>query len=674
MRNLGWGVGHVSQNAGHRSRVVTNNVSQVKLYILNHKAYGMEEPDAAYLARFRDACAAKARDYPHIRLWEFANEFFASFDASWWNREADKEKALRTYAKYLKAYYEGVKMANPSAEVHADAPCNMRPGDGIAQLRVWSKALADEGVRMDGISFHTYRHAPEDPDFDADMDEVLSILKERGYPETTKLYFGEGMHWGPYEVPAWGLISDSWGGTPRTWQGGSAFSYDIGQTERRAAAWRARSWLVDFKNAPRISQACAGNKNGFAIDVALTPRLNQLVANTLMRILGSADFVADVRFAPYTRAFVFKDDRNRPVVAVWNHKPDVDYGRIAPPVAAADFGTDLEGVYDLVYTPREVPVGKFEFPLLSAPLFFRGKPGTVDSVLAAVRRAHIVNGSFADMYSVSANPAAPDQTAVARKDNVTGVVSNYLVAIREPLRTDRTTRVKLRKEGTVYEGIVAKAAPSGATVGTLDWKRYPHVVLGNECGRPGRNYGAKYRMAWTMSGLFLEVEVKDATFCHVLAKRPADRWANDSVQIYVDASANARANMSQGYDTDDYEYALFPEPDGSRCRVFRVRQCDWQLGLGTSAPPDLAFADDIPTAFDKIPGGYRYRVFFPAKYLLPLKLAKGSVVGLGIVANDANDPMAPQERRRAGARCNATKAGMDCYNKPHLYPAVLLWE
>ena len=142
LRNLGWGVGHVSQNAGHSSRVVTNNVSQVKLYILNHKAYGMEEPDAAYLARFRDACAEKARDYPHIRLWEFANEFFASVDASWWNREADKEKALRTYAKYLKAYYEGVKSVNPAAEVHADAPCNMSRGDGIALTLLWALYMA----------------------------------------------------------------------------------------------------------------------------------------------------------------------------------------------------------------------------------------------------------------------------------------------------------------------------------------------------------------------------------------------------------------------------------------------------------------------------------------------------------------------------------------------------
>lgn len=672
-RRLGWGVGHKSQNLDSHW-MVTNRADLMKVYLLNHKAYGMDEPDAAFLARFRDACAAKTRDYMHIRRWEFANEFFANFDASWWNAACDREQALRTYAKYLKAYYEGVKSVNPAAIVHADAPCNMRDKDGIAQLRTWSKILADEGVRMDAISFHTYRHSPEDPDLDKDLSDVFSVLKEHGYPETTMIYSGEGMHWGPYEIPSWGLISDSWGGPPRTWQGGFAFSYDIGQTERRAAAWRARSWLVDFKYAPRISQACAGNKNAFAIDLALTPLLNQLVANTLMRILGSADFVAEVRFAPYTRALVFRDERDRPVVAVWNHKPDVDYGRIAPPVAVADFGSDLEGVYDLMYTPREVPVGRFEFPLLSAPLFFRGKPGTLGTVLAAVRKAHVVNGSFADMYSVAANPVAPDRTGVALKDNVTGVVSNYTVAIRTPLVADRATQVKLRKEGVSYDGLVAKAAPAGATLATLDWTRYPQIALGNEIGHPGKGFGAKYRLAWNSTGLFLEVEVKDATFCHVLEKKPFDRWANDSLQVYFDASANARANTAKCYDTDDYEYSVFPEPDASRCRVFRVRQCDWQLGLGTSAPRDLTFADDMPTSFAKTADGCRYRVFFPSKYLLPLKLEKGAVVGLGLVANDANDPKAPTLKRRAGARSNASEAGQDCYNKPYLYPAVLLWN
>lgn len=672
-RKLGWGVGHKDQNLDVH-HMVTNHADRMKVYILNHKAHGLDEPDEAFLARFRDACAAKARDYPHIRFWEFANEFFANFDASWWNKECDKDKALRTYAKYLKAYYEGVKSVNPAIRLHADAPCNMDIKDGIAQLRVWAKILADEGIRMDGISFHTYRHSPEDPDLDGDLTEVFSILKENGYPETTQIYSGEGMHWGPYEIPAWGLISDSWGGVPRTWQGGFAFSYDIGQTERRAAAWRARSWLVDFKYAPRISQACAGNKNAFAMDIALTPFLNQMVANTLMRILGNADFVSDVRFAPYTRALVFRDAHDRPVVAVWNHKPDVDYGRLAPPVAAADFGHDLEGVYDLMYTPREVPVGSFEFPLLSAPLFFRGKPGTLEPVLAAIRKAHVVNGSFTDMYSVSANPASPTATRVSLRDNVTGSVSNYLVEIRTPLVPERPTHVRLRKEGVEYDGLVARTAPEGSTIGTLDWKRYPQVPLENVIGRPGAGYDARYRLAWNATGLFLEVAVKDTTFCHVLETNPLDRWANDSLQVYFDAYANARANTVKCYDTDDYEYSVLPEPDGSRCRVFRVRQCDWQLGLGTSAPPDRAFADDIPTSFERMSSGYRYRVFFPSKYLLPLKFEKGSVVGIGIAVNDANDPKASKRGRRVGLRCNSTAAGQDCYNKPYLYPAVLLWE
>ena len=132
--------------------------------------------------------------------------------------------------------------------------------------------------------------------------------------------------------------------------------------------------------------------------------------------------------------------------------------------------------------------------------------------------------------------------------------------------------------------------------------------------------------------------------------------------------------MTDGYDTDDYDYGIYPDASGKTCTVWRNRSADQQLTLGINAPKDLTTAKDIPTEFLRSSDGYVYRIFFPGKYLLPALMRKGTVLGFGLTANNADDPALSYPKRRRNARSNATVPGKDCYNKPRLYPALLLWE
>ena len=118
---------------------------------------------------------------------------------------------------------------------------------------------------------------------------------------------------------------------------------------------------------------------------------------------------------------------------------------------------------------------------------------------------------------------------------------------------------------------------------------------------------------------------------------------------------------------------LFPDSAGISCSVYRARMVDWQLGLGTSQAKAGTFAADIPSTFRRSANGYVYDVFFPAKDLLPVQFRKGYVFGFGIYLNNADDPAEKSHKRRISALTNAAGGGT-CYNAPHLWPAVLLWE
>ena len=86
------------------------------------------------------------------------------------------------------------------------------------------------------------------------------------------------------------------------------------------------------------------------------------------------------------------DAKKRPVAAVWCHLDKVDDGFIDGPVAEADFGDSPESVIDFMNSPRAFNSGKFRFPAASWPLSLRGKPGTLDQMIAALEGANVVSG------------------------------------------------------------------------------------------------------------------------------------------------------------------------------------------------------------------------------------------------------------------------------------------
>ncbi|XHR26709.1 MAG: sugar-binding protein [Chthoniobacteraceae bacterium] len=674
----------------------------------NYDAHG--EVTEEYLEEFKNAAKTIASENPWIPMWTFGIEIFSKFPVDWWSKDGSPVNAYRNYAKLSKAFYLGVKEGNPKARVYQDAPSNMSPERGIPETGL----LLEEtnklgGFKFDMIGIHPYRKTPENPDLDADTQLFLSVLEKNGYG-STPIFWPESMHYGPYNVPKWGIVSESWL-PPSCWYYGT-LSYDMGWAEKISAAWRARSWLVALKYQDRVkSMMSSAFMNNFEMDLNLTPFATQKISNTLGRLLGNAYFKKDIRFAPYIRCYVFEDELMRPVAAVWCHHPKVDAGTMVPPEVTIRAKQTLQQIFDLMEGERTFSLdknGDMKYAASSFPLFFRGKPGTLDAFIQSFENAVAASAEGASPLMLSGKPSAPDQIEVAAKNALSkafeGELNNgaekmalkiqpsgaasFQVRAPSPLSTreivDEKLPLSIRSRTSAFNatlcfsGFLCPKAPGSITVdGEIDdWEAIAPIPLKNRYLRDktlksvsNADFSGWFKTAWTPQGIYICVKITDDKFAVKPFSRPGDRWNNDALQIFFDSFCDARSKLQQVCDENDYEYAVHPSADGLQSEVYRRRTPDPQLGLATQAPQNNTIAKDIPSAFKQTADGYVYEVFFPAKYLLPIRLEKGSAVGFGLSVNDRDDLQGD-----AKSSLTISPDGTDCSNQPQLWPAMLLWE
>ena len=691
-RGSGRGISHFAISDPERMGEGHLKLNDPRVFIYDYHIEAGGKITPAYLEKLKNVAAMMAKKYPFVRLWLLGGEVTAKLPNDWWGKGDTDKDVARKHALLLKAFTEGVHEGNPKAMVFQDCPSNMSPTGGIAETDRLLAECNKLGVKFDVIAIHPYRFSPENPDLDSDTRKFLDVLDRNGYGKTRVLWT-EGMLWGPYDVPQWGTSSSDWNDAPGCWKRGP-MTYDMGWTEKRTAAWYARAWLVALKYADRILGATSGSTiNSCYMDILQTPYAAQLSSNTLCCILGDAKFKKDIRFAPYTRAYVFEDARKRPVAAVWCHHPDVDNGKADAPVFAADFGSSLETVLDFMNSPRAFKPGRMEFPVSPFPLFLRGKPGTLGPMIRALEQAEQISGSSTPPLGISADPLDMKSARVTFKNQVSREFVGKFngqdlrvpasgqtavnVPLNPPLNDKAVTHVKLPvelktaagmdfKQDFEFDAIPVRRVPDNATVDSLEWSTLPAVPITKKSHAPKTS--GFFRTGWNSAGLFLEVTVKDAKFLHVEYPDPYNRYKNDCVQVYFDTFANARRQIAPGYDRDDYDYAIFPNSRGTSAQIFRYRTVDTQLGLATDAPPDRTFAPDMPCRFTNKDGVLTYRAFFPAKYLLPMKLQKGWVFGFALYVADSN-----REGKLDGALSLASD-GKGCYDRPHTWPAAVLVE
>lgn len=649
--------------------------------------------DAAYIAKLKPIVEAYVKKCPGITRWglngEMLNKLGADVSPELMNRFIEVQVAFR----------DAVKRGNPDAQVYSDAPTWLGGRTEIAK----TLELLKGRFKYDIIACHAYG----DPETqDANLHDFFEMLDTHGYGDTS-LFCPEAMLWGAYNIPQWGFTQSQIMGTG--WFAG-ALSYDMGWTEKISAAYVARTWLAALKYQDRVKcfNSQMAGYTGFALDADLTPYAEQKIPNTLGNLLGDAYFKEDIRFAPSVRCYVFEDAQKRPVAAVWCHHPALDAGEMAPPTGVVAFdGLPVEA-FNLMGSEVKLAAavdGETKIPVSNFPHFFRGPAGSLERLAAAFRQASVIDdkGIFSPLL-FNAKPIAPDRASL-EINNLAGEQSGTLtvngkstpllvkpgeanalpIDLPQPLSSAKITENKLPVTFTgkskvsadaSFRGLLIQHAKAPMTIdGELgDWADVPEIKFTNAFGRErissDADLSGSFRAAWDKEGLYLAIAVRDDKFIH-LSKEFSGRWNNDCLQLYIDTRANARGRNQPGYDEDDYDFALYPDPDGKSAIFYVQRAVNQQLALTGITPPNNTPLPNVATAFKLVPGGYVYELLIPSKYLLPAKMEKGWAFGLGLYVADRDTTA-----RETGVDKALTLSpeGTGCFAKPSQWPTALLWE
>ncbi len=629
-------------------------------------------PTEKYLAKVRRSAATLARTYPWVERWQFGGEFFSAYPLEYWSPDGKPEHAYMNFAKILKAFGEGIREVCPEKPYAGDNPWNMNADSGIPEIEGILAASEKIGLRFDRLTCHSYRARPESPDMDADLTRLMAVYRKFGY-EGTPFDLPEGMHWGPYEIPPWGTISGSWGAAPVTWHGEGAISYDLGWTEKVSAAWYCRSWIIALKH--NVHSACAGMAvNNFTVEYdRLTPRAAQMMPNVIGHQLGWAKgLVADVRFAPYMRAYVFDDGFGRPVAALWCCDPEVDAGRKAPPVVSTDFGGTLERVTDVMNNACAFPAkGPFTYQMSPFPVFLRGRKGSEKAFVEALEATKVVSGGIAEPAALSAS--VKDEKTLAL------FVSNLLNSRLEGRLNGKTVEVEALRSATfesplerplgfdavrklsvpisfeptdgkpmsrtvVFGALAVKEVNAAGDPRRVAWEGIPKIAL-EPWGTVPKGYGGTAQFAWSSGYLYLRVAVKDAKFVATKFSAEQDRNWNDTLQLCFDPRGDARRREADEPAEDDYEYAFFPEPDGKGLVSWAHRVADRQI-TGNDREHGNCRIPGLNVAFERTEDGYVYSICLPRARINPGWITRNSVLSTGLVVYNADDPTLPPGRAR----------------------------
>ena len=594
------------------------------------------------------------------------------------------------YIDLVLAVREAVKSVYPDSMFCEAGTYNMDVGGGVREI---DSTLTRLNKRMPIEVIHTHTYTKDILALEPNFKALINVVENKHGYKNVKYFFGEGMHYGPYEIPVWGLESANWDG--RGWISGSPITYDIGWTEKVSAAYFMRSWLIFLTKIDQVIAACssiANSKGTFELDVQLRPRVYQKIPNTLSMLLGNAKrFVKDVSFAQYTKCLIWEDEKGRPVAAVWYQDPLADSGMKQGLWAAAKLPADIE-IFDMMGAKRTARKdGKF--PVSVFPFFFRGKAGTVDQFVKIFAEAEL-DGKKAAVFQTNLELVSPKTAQLTltnyKARNVSGLVTaggknkninlaplgktNITVPLTKMLPFDKFTETEVkytvRSGNTVQDGS-DKFVGLAVKRFTGDWNKIPSFRIKNKSQNvkyPESDFAATGQIAWDKNNFYLRVTVKDNMFVHTERKGIGARWNNDTLQFYFDTRCSARKNNVRTFDDDDYAYDIHPSPDGKSAELFRFRTPDIQLTLGITAPKDLTYAKDVPCKFTRTKDGYIYETALPARYVLPARLEAGYAMGFALFVNDRD------EGKDIKQSLTLTPQGTAPFNRPHLYPLIILTD
>lgn len=694
----------------HSSRIDYSDDDYVSLHVIldNLNQLKPEDLSESYLKKFTAACTEKAEKNSWVKIWALGNEI---------NGNAFSHLRHVDVAKLCAAAWRGVKQAGNDRKFALPSMWNMMSTGGIAWQEQLIQACKLYDIKWDFADIHTYRKSPEAPDLEDDFKTYFEMLKRNGL-EHIPILLSEGGFYRP-------LMLQEWHSDPYYIPNRSAIymhlpSYDLGYGELLAAALSARSWIITLKYADKIKlhNMFTTYWRGF-IGADLNPTATLKAVNTLATLLGNADFKADIRFAPYTRCYIFEDEQRRPVAALWNHEEAVARKVKKMPVVQIDFGNNTPDFFDLMGSPlavKHISNENVELPLGPLPIFIRGRQDSLSDFVAALNLSRVSGITI---------PALDISTALRDIDSVTLIMRNLLsrpfhgsistssvlpvqldlniapsgseqlnIKLMEKISTKKLSDIKLPfsvknndtsskqniKVDMRFEALAVRKTSTPPHIdGKLDdWNGIPSIQLKHLFVRipphgkkkaiyAGQNdFDASFKMTWDGNAIYLAVITEDNIF--TADKRVSigeTSYDNDSVQVFFDSLGNAATENPDGsFGPDDYMYNIFVRSPKRRAEVFRGVSPDIQLSSGLK---NQVLEPAVKVALRREGSRYIWEMVFPARILMPMLLQVNSSFGFGIMVNDHDGDYLKWSK-------TTSPSGTECYGNTHLFPRILLIE
>ena len=202
----------------------------------------------------------------------------------------------------------------------------------------------------------------------------------------------------------------------------------------------------------------------------------------------------------------------------------------------------------------------------------------------------------------------------------------------------------------------------------LDNMRRSEKLWRNAINPTAAQFSAQYKILRDGDKLRVAVFVRDDKFLEADGGS-ADAGAHaDAVEIIFDALANATDTPEERrLGSDDWHFKIWKQKGSDVAKVYRLSVPDVQLTLGILGAKVHTFADDVKGAFQRTADGYRLELEFEATAMLPQKLDKNAVMGVGVIVDDFDDAKSPE----ADARLTNSAAKTKIESTPAEFPLAV---
>lgn len=512
------------------------------------------------------------------------------------------------------------------------------------------------------IGIHLYQG---DPDVNDENLRTVIALSDRHFGKNSKIFQTEAGYYMPVRIPDLQLTGFFCGDKFRA----GNLSYDVSRGEMNALAAQLRFRLATLKHAKRVAMDVdwnwAGN-NCPQMGLDGIPNGIVFAINTPARLLGNADFIADIRRpGGYPRGYLFLNEFRGngygtglsgkvPVAAIFSSqkgwmdvsafpKNTVFFNALGAKFSPINGKIQLSPLCIFIATPgADAETLKKHCETAKTEIRFTGKPLECThslSVDGTLKLTFVNRGP--DLLSGSLNISMPSESIDTRYELSLKPDERMSLSLKtgnvDDVLREKPIKVTFRsKKGNSQIFTPGASALTAHKVGHefqnddlwTRWDKIPASRLRPRFFKSAaqnnksslseeQNFLPKMKLAWDEYNLYLFFDVVDNIFFP--SPTPQMPKRGDCIQLFFDPLCDAKS--LENYEDDDHWYEVLFR-SGEEPQVFRRRAAQWQMAFNHPG-----FTRKVKSSFRKTANGYQCQFLFPASECAPVLLRSGSSFG-----------------------------------------------